>query len=57
MCIQNLKTLALIEAKKFVWRERKMDPKLGALTARSLLLYYGYVLGRVLKCVWNGVGI
>ena len=34
------------------------DPKLGALTARSLLLYYGYVLGRdrVLKCVWNRVG-
>ena len=57
MCIQNLKTLALIEAKKFVWRERKIDPKLGALSARSVLLYYGYVLGRVLKCVWNGVGV
>ena len=34
-----------------------MDPKLGALSVRSLLLYYGYVLGRVLKCVWNGVGV
>ena len=57
MCMQNLKTLALIEAKKFVWRERKMDPKLGALTARSLLLYYGVCLGQGLKCIWNGVGV
>ena len=34
------------------------DPKLEALTAKSLLLY-GYVLGRdkVLKCVWNGEGV
>ena len=34
-------------------------PKLGALTARSLLLYYVYVLrrDRVLKSVWNRVGV
>ena len=35
------------------------DPKLGVLSAPSLLLCYGYVLGRgmVLKCVWNAAGV